>query len=416
MKNIYKIIILSVVAIAILVSCSSDNPTTPTPTPDATKVDVKWTDITVQFQPEEVISTDSTFSFFKFDSNNNNAKKLKVGSIIFVYGKALKKVSTIEDKSGQITVKTKYCRLNEAISDGEISWTKNIKWNSSLLSLVGSDSKKNVVQVGEKTEVEFKFPVDDLQGEIKLTLKDNRLDASCNVIKEVNKMTKVTYGFEGYIQDVKSEGKIKFANGTLQEFNHVNKNIEGEVTVQLIATGSLSELLGPIELPFVLLKVPIVVGGFPMMINLKVLFVINTKTITADASAFVKSKFKFNSTTGIKYDGTEFGANANVGPYSYDFVKDSNWVGSSMVAGLNFGITFPRFELEMFGETIVPFVHTAFLIGGSFTAGTKPCMTIDASFIGAVGCNLDFFGVLKGSVTKTLWQFDKNIRKSGTCQ
>jgi hypothetical protein len=134
-----------------------------------------------------------------------------------------------------------------------------------------------------------------------------------------------------------------------------------------------------------------------------------------DASAHIKTKFKFNSETGIKYDGTDVGVTGSAGPYNMDFLKDSCWVGSSTAAGINFGLTFPRFELQIFGNTIVPYAHTAFLIGGTFTAGVKPCLKIDASYIGAVGYNFNFLGLLKMKGSKNLWQFDRNIKKIGEC-
>jgi len=411
MKNLF---LLFIAFFTIIVYSCNENSTSVDNSSDKSNVDVVWSSNTVQFQPDEVIETDSLFSYFIFLKNNENAHKLKVGSIIFLYGKALKKVVEIDSSDSQIHIKTEVCTLNEAITDGEISWEQTIDWNKASASIVFGETKKESILIGGGENFDITFPLGSMKGKITLKTKGSRLDALCEISEEINKGINVKYGFEGFIQNMKTQGNIKLENGELKEFNCKNKNIEGEVTVQLTAIGSLNQLLGAVELPFTLIKVPIVLSGIPMFLNIKILFVINTKTASIDASAYIKSKFKFNSQTGIKYDGTNYGVEASAGPYKYDFIKDSNWVASSVAAGLNFGLTFPRFELEMFGNILVPYAHTAFLIGGSYTTGIKPCLTIDCSFIGAMGVNLKFLG-LKTSFSKTLWQYDKNIKKAGTC-
>ncbi|ROL61418.1 hypothetical protein D9V86_05890 [Bacteroidetes/Chlorobi group bacterium ChocPot_Mid] len=408
-----KIYLFSIVFVAFIVYSCNENSTSNVTPKDVSKVDVVWSSNTVQFQPEEVTETDSLYSYLIFSKGNVNVHKLKVGSIIFLYGKALKKVTEIDSSGAEINIKTGDCTLNEAITDGEINWAQTIDWNKASATIVLGNTKKESILV-EGQNFDVSFPLGSMKGKITLKTKGSRLDALCEISEEINKGTNIKYGFEGFIQNMKSEGSIKLEKGELKEFDCKNKNIEGEVTLQLVAVGSLNQLLGSIELPYTLIKVPIVLAGIPMFLNIKILFVINTKTASIDASAYIKTKFKFNSQTGINYDGTNYGVEASAGPYKYDFIKDSNWVASSVAAGLNFGLTFPRFELEMFGNILVPYAQTAFLIGGSFTTGTKTCLTIDCSFIGAMGVNLKFLG-LKSSFSKTLWQYDKNIKKAGTC-
>jgi hypothetical protein len=412
--NSHKIALFFLISVLYLSSCN-DNSTNPTNTNnsiDTAFTNITWATNTIQFEAKDVLETDSTFTYFLFDVNNVNAKKLKEGSFIYVYGKALKKVYSVESDNRYILINTDPCLFTDAVKDADISWNRPINFDKAIKSYFYNGKKHDIPQ-GD--EFEMSAPIgNDMKMKITIKTEKDRMDASCDIIKEIGKVGEVKYGFEGFVQNMVSTGKIKITDGKLKEFSQKNQNIEGEVTVQLVATGSLNQMLGPIELPFVLMKIPIVVGGIPMFLNLKILFVINTTTASIDASAYIKSKFTFNSETGIKYDGTTYAAEASAGPYKYDFIKDSNWVASSVVAGLNFGLTFPRFELEMFGEIIVPYVQTAFLIGGSFTTGTKPCMKIDCSYIGAIGVDLSFLG-LKASYKKNLWQWDQNIRKSGQC-
>ena len=417
LDKIICLIVFAAISFLEFNSCSKDNTTNPNTNPasDTAYANISWTANTVKFDSNEVIEKDSTYDFISFNGTNLKAKNLKVGDIVFVYGTALKKVKTVSDDGTKISVETEYCTLNEAISTGEIVWNKSLLWTEDLINNVHIDSKNPAVQKVMGNSIEFSFPLgNDLTGKIKMVMNKERLDATCEVTKEIG-IAKIKYAFEGFAQKMKSEGKIKYENQALKEFKYVNSNVEGEVTVSLTATGSSSDLLNGIELPLVLVKVPMVIGGIPCVFNVKMLFVINTELASIDASAHIKTKFTFNSTTGVHYDGTDVGLVGSAGPYNMDFKQDSCWVGSSVAAGINFGLTFPRFELGIFGNIIVPYVQTAFLIGGSFTAGTKPCLKIDASFIGAAGYNFNFLGFIKASGKKNLWQMDKNIKKIGQC-
>ncbi|MCX6225428.1 MAG: hypothetical protein NTV01_11885 [Bacteroidia bacterium] len=160
-----------------------------------------------------------------------------------------------------------------------------------------------------------------------------------------------------------------------------------------------------------LLKYPVMVGPIPVIINVKVLFVINC-VVPVDGSSQVEAKFEFNSTTGIKYNGTEVSADASIGDQSIN--KNKAQTGASSAIGVNFGLAFPRLEIGIFGEVIVPYIQTSFLIGGDYTF-TPPCQQAKAQFIGACGVDLSFFG-FGYSAKKTFWQEEKILLKSGDCE
>jgi hypothetical protein len=421
MKFSLPIFIVSLFCLIIFLSCGDDSGTSPDTQntfKDTAYIDVQWTENTVIFSESElnsIIEYDSTFENITFDAANEKSNELKVGDVIFIYGKALKKVSSVSISGGHVYVETEYCTLNEAISDGVIHWDKELSYSSDLINNIEVISKHPYTQTKDSNKIEIKFPVGNgMNGKITLFLNSDKLDAECEISKNVGG-AEIKYAFGGFVEKIASTGDIKYQGKKLKSFKCENNGVKGEINVSLAATGSTSDLLGGIELPVVLLKMPFIVSGIPCTFNIKMLFVINTKMTTLDASAYIKSKFKFNSNTGITYDGTDVGVIANAGPISMDSNKDSIHVASSAAAGINFGFTFPRFELGIFGETILPYIHTAFLIGGSYTFGTKSCLKIDASYIGAVGYKFDFLGLLSFGGSKNLWQIDKNLKKSGDC-
>lgn len=421
MKNTFRFLVLISLSVFIFHSCSKDsNPVTPItpPSNDTTYANIQWTSGTVAFEASDlsaILTNNEDYTNITFSKSNSKAANLQVDDIIFIYGKVIRKITAVNDQGNSIAVDAEEVNMNEAIDDATIYWKKEVRFTPAMAQDVTLVSKYPAIRKENAGDITFEVKFsEDLKGTITLKLNDTRLDASCEVTKKKG-ISESKYAFEGYVEKFQNEGKIVYENSTLKNYDHTMSGIKGEITLSLTAKANLAELFGAIELPVVLLAIPTVVGGVPIVLKLKVLFVVNTTFGTIDASAYIKSKFTYNSDVGVKYGGSSVGVVANAGPIQFESNSDSIHVATSVAAGANFGLTFPRFEVSILGGLVVPYVHTAFLIGGSFVTGTKPCMKIDASFIGAVGYEFDFFGLIGMKGSKTLWQIDKNLKKVGDC-
>jgi len=93
--------------------------------------------------------------------------------------------------------------------------------------------------------------------------------------------------------------------------------------------------------------------------------------------------------------------------------KNIAQTGAASAIGVNFGLAFPRIEIGAFGEVLVPWIQTAFLIGGDYTF-TPACQQAKSQFIGACGIDLSLAG-FGYNAKKTLWQEEKVLLKSGDC-
>ncbi|MDY0079417.1 MAG: hypothetical protein RBR95_02405 [Ignavibacteriaceae bacterium] len=419
-KTVLKLTLL-LVSLILLHSCSKDsNPVTPVTPPanDSTFASITWTQGTVAFGENElgaIGSNNEDYTNITFNKSNTKVSGLDVDDIIFIYGKVIRKITSVTDLGNTVEVEAEAVNMNEAIDDATIYWDKEVRFTSDMKKDISIVSGYPTIRKegAEDVTFEVKFS-EDLKGTITLKLNDAKLDATCEVIKKKG-ASQSKYAFEGYLQKFKNQGKIVYENSSLKNYDHTMSGLQGEITLSLTATSQLSELFGAIELPFVLLQIPTVVGGVPVVLKLKMLFVVNTTFGTIDASAYIKTKFSYNSDVGLKYAGSTVGVTANAGPIQFESNSDSIHVATSAAAGANFGLTFPRFEVSILGGLVVPYIHTAFLIGGSFVTGLHPCMKIDASFIGAVGYDFDFFGLIGFGGSKTLWQIDKNLKKAGDC-
>jgi hypothetical protein len=100
-------------------------------------------------------------------------------------------------------------------------------------------------------------------------------------------------------------------------------------------------------------------------------------------------------------------------PGNHSMDKKKAQTGASSAIGVNYGMAFPRLEIGIFDNIVVPYVQTSFLIGGDYTF-TPACQQAKSQFIGACGVNFKFLG-FSYNAKKTLWQEEKVLLKSGDC-
>jgi hypothetical protein len=259
-------------------------------------------------------------------------------------------------------------------------------------------------------DFEFEFKYGDYKYRIKFSFADTGANVEFEITKELAKSITAKFMARGSINNFYSKTEMKFENSKLTNFGQKNSDISGDLTLNLTVAGSGRDNIA-FDFPVVLLKFPVIVGGIPVTINVKVLFVINC-VVPVDGSSQIEVKFEYNSTTGIKYNGTEVSADASIGERNMEEGKTPQ-TGASSAIGANFGLAFPRLEIGMFGEKIVPYIQTAFLIGGDYTF-TPPCQQAKCQFIGACGIDFSFYG-LGYKLSKTLWQEEKVLLQTAEC-
>jgi hypothetical protein len=256
---------------------------------------------------------------------------------------------------------------------------------------------------------EFEFKYGEYSYRIKFVFSDVRADVEFEITKDLVNPIKAKFLAKGSIEKFFSNTEMKFEDSKLTSFNQKNANMKGDLILNLTVAGSGRDEI-TFNFPVVLLQFPIIVGTIPVTINLKVLFVVNC-VVPVDGSSQVEARFSYNSTTGIKYDGIDVSADASIGSQSQE--KNIAQTGASTAIGANFGLAFPRLEIAIFGKSIVPWIQTAFLIGGDFTF-TPPCQQARSTFIGACGVDFSVLG-FGYSANHTFWQEEKVLLQTAEC-
>lgn len=375
--------------------------------------DVDWTPGTVYFDEDalsDLQQVDTADYRYYFDESNAEASELLTGDVLVIHGLALRKVTSVNTVNSQIVVETEYATLNEAISDGTVSWDYGVNFTPDLQPEMSIDGQNHQFKRTTDDSFSISTKIGDFDYKITMKFNGNKADVTQEIEKTVGDAVKVKFACEGVIEAFRTTNKIVYKNSELTEYAYGNKGLKGELTVSLTAAGSGSDKIS-FEFPTTLISFPFMVGPIPVKVNVKVFFVAEA-VVPPEGSSQVSAKFTYNSGTGIKYSlGGDVQANGDAG--SYTIKKKKAQTGAASAIGINFGLGFPRLEVGIFGSLLVPWVHTAFLIGGDFTF-TPACQQAKAAYIGACGYDFGILGYEKKGI-KNLWNIEEILLQSGDC-
>lgn len=416
MRTILTLVLAT--AVISMSGCGDDSPAAPGPNPagpNFTTFDVTWKPDVVYFDSTQVGALrrmDSATKTCYFDASNAKAASIRQNSILLIHGTALRRVTSTQKVGNEIEVHTTFAPLTDAVSEGRIAWDRMMNFrNVQTPSITLSDGSHAVLSKVAADTFNIEIGLGAYSVTVGMRIHETDAYVSCSVEKSVGTTGKVRYAFEGTIQQFRSKDSIVIAGGTLRRFDHKNTNLKGDLTLSLIAAGSGSDALKA-ELPMPFLTIPFLVGPIPFTATIRMQLVANA-VVPLEGSSQVSARFKYDSEAGFTYNGASVEANAKAGTFSIE--KNIAQTGAAGAIGVNWGIGFPRIELGMFGESLVPYVQTACLIGGDFTF-TPPCQQARAQFIGSCGYNLKILGIDVLSGSKTLWQQEKVLLKAGQCK
>jgi len=412
-----KIMMATIVLLAIVSACSKDDfGKIPGPKKSEASFDATFTSQTVYFDSSEaskdVVSIDLEKNIFTFKNSSEKAKKLKKGDVVLIHGQALGKANRVTTSGSNIVVETVEATLDELIEDGTIEWKTYCDFPPETDFIVLMDDKTVAPITRASKGTKFSFNFGPYKYSINMDMKKEYANVKLEVSKSVGPLEAKMVA-EGRISSFYSENKIVYKKSKVTNYSNTNSNLQGDLTLSLVINASGNDYLD-VEMPVVLLAYPVMVGPILTVIKVKLQILINT-VVPVEGSAQISTKFKYSSQTGFVYDGVKTSAKAQIGNFSIDKTLEPKTGAPSAIA-VNFGIGFPRLEIGIFGQLIVPWIQTAFLIGGDYTA-FPACRQARAAFIGGCGVNFTFLGKEGGAkAIHNLWNEEKVIFKTGDCR
>ncbi len=335
---------------------------------------------------------------------------LAVGKPLIIHGIAVRKISSVTTVGGNLVVETEFVPLNEVFTDGTIAWDYGVEFTPDKIKSIEIAGKEYAVPK-DGTPINISFEIGEFKYEIKATLDTETSTYEFKVTKGIVSTVEGRFVASGKITRFRSQNNFELGGGQLQQWGSNLSGMRGDVTLDLVVAGSGRDVID-YKLPVPIMKIPFLVGPIPVVLGIKIQFVING-SVPVDGSSRVRTGFTYDSDLGLSFNGTSVSAGGSLAGLTFGD-DDMHETGASGAVGMNFGVGFPRVELSILGDSIVPWAQTAFLVGGTFTF-TPPCQTADAQFLGAMGYKLGLFGFDLLSGKHTLFSHTKKLLRSGQC-
>jgi hypothetical protein len=411
--NSIKFLLISISLVFLINSCRKDEPFIPSGV-ESTVYNVVLNDKTVlidSLEAASLIRMDATNYIFYFKSSEPDIASLQEDDILMIYGVALRRVTKITRDGNETKVETEYATLNEAIREGQIGWNREISFSHGTIPSVRMKGETIQSDLYSPDSSVFNFKSNGFTYKIRFDYSVDKTDVTFRITKDDVDTIPAVFTATGSMDNFFSKTEMEFANGKLKKFRQMNTDMKGDLTIGLKVEESGRDNVS-YELPAILFQYPALIGPIPVFINVYALFVINCSVGEAGSSD-VEVGFSYQSTTGINFNGSTVTADATMGdPIMVKNQAETVTAGEATAA--NFGFAFPRIEIRMYDQAIMPWIQTAFLIGGDFSL-YPVCQQARSQYLGACYLDLTFLG-LEYSQATTLWQEEKMLLQSGSCE
>jgi len=381
---------------------------------DSTTFEVTWASDTVLIDEENLdllVAADTENHTYTFDEAGLAARGLAVEAddVLVLHGLDVRRISTVTTDAGQLVVETASASLNEAITDGTMAWDRGIEFTPDQVKSFSFNGQAYPVPK-DGTPIDLSLTIGEFTYHIQATLDGVKSDFTFTVSKEISAGIGAELVARGAIERFRSQNTYVFSGGELENAESGANGLRGEATLELVVAGSGDnyELL---NLPVSVFTVPFTVGPIPVVLDIKIRFIINM-IVPVDGSARVSTGFAYDSDLGFQYQGTQ--VTTSGGLAGHDIEEGEHQTGASGHIAAIFGVGFPRVELSLPGGLATGWAQMAFQIGGTYGT-TPPCQTADATLLGSVGYQLSAFGLFGVSGVKTLFQEDRALLRTGDC-
>jgi hypothetical protein len=276
----------------------------------------------VKYQPETVVFDESatTRALRKLSSDGSSitldaavpeVRLLKPGSVLFLYGVALRKVTAVQPSGSTVVVTTTQAELTDAIRDGRIEWQVPIDFSRGAIALVPSPQHTSLFDLLGRTvyadepglhfegsfldfdaEVGFIPEHDPDRLKIDIDLKTTNLGGAVIEIKG-----------NGYVQDFNTSGKFLISNGVVEEVDDETEGLNGKidftwVAQQKVVHAAVKEV--KIRIPGASWEYPLIIGGLPCILEFSAAVIVHPAFTAKDSISSGAFTVTYNGSEGFK--------------------------------------------------------------------------------------------------------------------
>lgn len=362
------------------------------------------------FIPESVVESGMTEAdpeagryTFSADVLNSGGIDLKPGEILLIAGVGLGRITSVQQTGGEIQVQTGYASINEAFREADIEWERDFELTDEIIanSLIEVEGEEFLAYSVVGGVYQWQISSGSYSGTASIQPKGNSATITVVLTKQEGN-TSVGFRAETTIRQVSNYTNLEIRDHKTRKFAFKNPNMGGDVELRLAsAGGGVDQNIG--IGPLVMLRIPFSIGPIPVVLAVKVRTVAAVSVI-GNSSVVAETKFSYSGSAGLSYDGTTVSTD-----YDSAIANPNHQGGSGDLAaiiGLNvnaqWGFAAPEVELQMFGNTVVPYLRPEFFLRANLSWGPV-CQSVTAEYQVKAGLDVRFLGVASASI------FENNI-------
>lgn len=340
---------------------------------------------------------------FSADVLNSGGIELKTGEILLISGVGLGRITSVQQTGGQVNVQTGYASINEAFREADIEWERDFELTEEVIanSSIEVEGEEFMAYSLVGGVFQWKISSGSYSGTASIQPKGN----SATIIVVLTKQegnTSVGFRAETTIRQVSNYTNLEIRDHKTRKFAFRNPNMGGDVELRLAsAGGGVDQNIG--IGPLVMLRIPFNIGPIPVMLVVKVRTVAAVSVI-GNSSVVAETKFSYSGSAGLSYNGTSISTD-----YDSAIANPNHQGGTGDLAALigvnvnaQWGFAAPEVELQMFGNTVVPYLRPEFFLRANLSWGPV-CQSISAEYQVKAGLDVRFLGVASANI------FEENI-------
>ena len=381
-------------------------------------------------------SYDAASGRYVFAKNADGVEDLKPGTVVLFEAHSLRKIKSVTSEGGKIIVESEFAKLTDYFKDAEINYSTPINWGTSTAAntkmIVGQPiatmiqplalqtggeggvtNQKAIAGVGtEGLHVQMEREINGWKVGFKLSPEAG---SKLKIKLSAKKGNVCSIVAEGYISSFTSNMNIVINNSETNAFSYSNDGVEGELEVKFSAVG-LGSQIAILQIPASIERTILVNGIIPVTLRLKANLKILPE-VAVGSSSQVSMKLKYNSNTGFDFDGSKLNPLGSVSNDSPEQTGDNN-TATTAIAGMGVNIEFPRFEVGVFGNLVVPYLllstnYSSYLSTG-LAGGAPPCHLARLKYKAHAGVSMNFLGIAAINNDYKLFEKEKKWTSEGS--
>jgi hypothetical protein len=296
---------------------------------------------------------------YTLDASEPTTQKLQPGSVLFLYGIAIRKVTAVRSQGSSLVVSTSDADITDAIRDGHIEWKVPVDFSvittaqrpqQSDATLLDLFATRAAASVPETPPIEFEGSVGPLEYDLGFTPAGQRLG-----IEMRTTMTKpdaiIELKGDGYVDHLRALGRLLIANGKVDDLDYSVDDISGKVDFEWSAQKSEAGLLKIENQPFKLripgasIEIPLIIGGIPFVFEISAAIIIHPGFTSKGSFTTGHFTVTYNGKEGFSSGGSEPTPEGQV--HGTDNIEHETSIGSIGPMGFVGALEMPRFELAL---------------------------------------------------------------------